>query len=213
MVCLHLFSSSVNGLDVALCYRFTPGDDMKVAVFCGSSLGSGIVFQEAAETLGVHFASQQIELVYGGGKVGLMGVIADAVLAGGGNVTGVIPQALKDREIAHPKLTQLYVVPDMHTRKAKMADLADAFVALPGGAGTLEEFFEVWTWAQLGYHTKACALYNVAGYFDKLLEFTEHMVEKQFLKREYADMIQVATNPKQLVDGLKAYKAPKQKWM
>ena len=185
---------------------------MNVAVFCGSSLGLNSAFQQTAQDLGAYFASQNIGLIYGGGKVGLMGVIADAVLRGGGKVTGVIPQALKDREIAHPDLTELHVVPNMHTRKAKMADLANAFVALPGGAGTLEEFFEVWTWAQLGYHSKPCALYNVAGYFDKLLEFTNHMVENGLLKPQYNTIIQVATESKELVDNLLSYKPPKQKW-
>lgn len=188
------------------------GDRMNIAVFCGSSLGSNSLFREAAEDLGRCFASQNIGLIYGGGKVGLMGVISDAVLVNGGEVTGVIPQALKDREIAHPNLTQLYTVPDMHTRKAKMADLADAFIALPGGAGTLEEFFEVWTWAQLGYHDKPCGLFNVAGYFDKLLEFVEHMVANELLKPHYSTMIQVETESKSLVQALSSYEPPQQKW-
>ena len=141
-----------------------------------------------------------------------MGVIADATLGAGGKVTGVIPQALQDREIAHPNLTQLHVVPNMHTRKAKMAELADAFIAMPGGAGTLEEFFEVWTWGQLGYHTKPCGLYNVGGYFDQLLGFIEHMVESALLKSLYSEMIQVEAEPRPLINALVNYQPPKQKW-
>ena len=186
---------------------------MRIAVFCGSSLGSNPLFEQSAEELAKFLASRDIELVYGGGKVGLMGVIADAALGVGGKVTGVIPQALQDREIAHPSLTCLHVVPDMHTRKAKMAELADAFVAMPGGAGTLEEFFEVWTWAQLGYHTKPCALYNVDGYFDKLLGFVDHMVENALLKPQYRTMIRVEADPRKLVDTLANYQPPEQKWI
>lgn len=185
---------------------------MKIAVFCGSSLSSNGLFKQAAEDLGTYFASKRIELVYGGGKVGLMGVIADAVLQAGGCVTGVIPEALKEKEIAHPELTNLHVVPDMHSRKAKMVELADAFIAMPGGAGTLEEFFEVWTWAQLGYHTKPCALYNAGGYFDKLLAFIDHMVESSLLKLDYKDMIQVETTPSKLIDAILTYQPPQTKW-
>ena len=186
---------------------------MNVALFCGSSLGSNPLFERSAENLAAYLASERIGLVYGGGKVGLMGVVADAALEAGGEVTGVIPQALQDREIAHSNLTCLHVVPDMHTRKAKMAELADAFVAIPGGAGTLEEFFEVWTWAQLGYHTKPCALYNVGGYFDKLLGFIDHMVENGLLKPGYRKMIQVGTEPNRLVTKLNDYRPPQQKWL
>ena len=185
---------------------------MRIAVFCGSSLGSNGLFKQSAETLGTYLASKEIGLVYGGGKVGLMGAVADAALGAGGEVIGVIPQALQDKEIAHPNLTHLHVVPDMHTRKATMAELADAFVAMPGGAGTLEEFFEVWTWAQLGYHTKPCALYNVGGYFDKLLGFIDHMVENALLKPQYREMIQVEAEPRTLVDALSNYQPPEQKW-
>ena len=184
-----------------------------MAIFCGSSLGSSDQFEKAAIDLGHYLASEGVGLVYGGGKVGLMGVIADAALSAGGSIIGVIPQSLKEREIAHPNLTQLYVVADMHMRKAKMTELADAFIALPGGAGTLEEFFEVWTWAQLGYHQKPCALYNAEGYFDKLLEFIEEMTQSKFLKPEYKEMIQIAKTPDSLLQKLQQYEAPKQKWM
>lgn len=185
---------------------------MNITVFCGSSLGSNETFKQAAQHLGQHLASENIGLVYGGGKVGLMGVIADAVLSAGGSVIGVMPRALVEREIAHAHLTQLHIVDDMHTRKAKMAELADAFVALPGGAGTLEEFFEVWTWAQLGYHEKPCALYNIDHYFDKLLEFIDQMTQNHFLKSEYQEMIQVETKPDLLIKKLRNYKAPEKKW-
>lgn len=185
---------------------------MNIAIFCGSSLGSNPQFEKAAKDLGQYLACEKVGIVYGGGKVGLMGVIADAALTAGGSVTGVIPQALKEREIAHPNLTALHTVSDMHTRKAKMAELADAFVALPGGAGTLEEFFEVWTWAQLGYHQKPCALYNADGYFSTLLEFIEEMTQSQFLKPAYKEMIQLADTPGSLLKSLRQYEAPRQKW-
>ena len=185
---------------------------MKITVFCGSSLGSNGQFKQAAKSLGNYLASKKIDLVYGGGKVGLMGTIADAVLHAGGNVTGIIPIGLKEKEIEHTELTQLHVVPDMHARKAMMADLADAFIAMPGGSGTLEEFFEVWTWAQLGYHSKPCALYNVEGYFDKLIDFMDHMVANSLLKSHHRNMIQIETKPSSLVEAIRSYKAPQQKW-
>lgn len=185
---------------------------MRITVFCGASNGIDPVYQQAAKTLGTLFAEQKIELVFGGGHVGLMGTIADAVLAGGGQVHGVIPEYLQSRELAHDGLTVLEVVPDMHARKARMAELADAFVALPGGIGTLEELFEVWTWGQLGHHTKAVVLYNVNGFYDPLLAFVERMREEGFIREAHTGMLQVVETPDALLAALQNYHAPQQKW-
>ncbi|MEP1584835.1 MAG: TIGR00730 family Rossman fold protein [Marinobacter sp.] len=185
---------------------------MKIAVFCGPSRGNDVGFAEAAEVFGQYMASQGMDLVFGGGKVGLMGVVADAVLAGGGQVYGVIPESLRDRELAHQGLTRLDVVGSMHERKALMADMADAFVALPGGPGTMDEIFEAWTWGQLGYHSKPCAFYNVDGYYDDLLAFIRKMSGAGFLKPEYAEMVIVADQPVDLVTALKNYQPPSRKW-
>ena len=151
-------------------------------------------------------------LVYGGGNVGLMGVLADAVLSTGGHVTGVMPRALVEREIAHRGLSSLRVVETMHERKKLMADLSDAFVALPGGAGTLEEIFEQWTWSQLGIHAKPCGFLNVGGYFDALLSMIEHMVAEDFVARPFAEMLIVETDPERLLARFQSYKAPAKKW-
>lgn len=185
---------------------------MKIAVFCGSSAGNDAVYRQEAERLGRRLAESGIHLVFGGGRVGLMGVIADAVLAADGEVTGVIPQSLAEKEIAHSGLTELQVVPDMHTRKATMSRLADAFIAMPGGAGTLEELFEVWTWGQLGYHGKACALFNVNGYYDQLLSFVDGMTGAGFLWPDHRDMLLVDSDPGRLVERIRAYQAPAGKW-
>ena len=185
---------------------------MKIAVFCGSSLGNDERFAQAADAFGQYMASQGMDLVFGGGKVGLMGVVADAVLAGGRDVYGVIPESLRDRELAHQGLTRLDVVSSMHERKALMADMADAFVALPGGPGTMDEIFEAWTWGQLGYHSKPCAFYNVDGYYDDLLAFIRKMSGAGFLKPEYAEMVIVADQPVDLVTALKNYQLPSRKW-
>ena len=185
---------------------------MRIAVFCGSSSGDNPEYIKATAMLGKYFADNGIEVVYGGGKVGLMGTLADSVLAHGGKVYGVIPEHLKKKEIAHQNLTELKVVSDMHERKAVMAEMADAFVALPGGAGTLEEIFEAWTWAQLGHHTKPCAFYNVLGFYDPLMGMIEHMSASGFLKSEYSDMIINTDSPEKLLSAINSYKAPKQKW-
>ena len=185
---------------------------MKIAVYCGSASGNKPEYIEAAEKLGRYFAAQGIDLVYGGGKVGLMGTIADAVLQAGGRVYGFIPEALEAKEIAHTGLTELTVVPDMHMRKAAMADMADAFVALPGGVGTFEEIFEVWTWAQLGYHSKPCAFYNVGGFYDSLFAFTDSVADAGFMKREYIDMLIKTDQPDDLLAQIRQYQPPKQKW-
>lgn len=185
---------------------------MKLAVFCGSRTGNDPIFVAEARRLGEFMARQGVDLVFGGGHVGLMGTVADAVLAAGGRAYGVIPEHLRDRELAHQQLTELHVVKDMHQRKARMAELADGFVALPGGIGTLEEIFEAWTWAQLGFHHKPCALYNVKGFYDPLLAMVGTMQASDFLKQEYVDMLVVEDQPGPLLERLAAYEAPPEKW-
>jgi len=180
----------------------------RLCVFCGSSPGSDPVFADAARMLGRALAEAGIGLVYGGGRAGLMGVIADAALAAGGEVIGVIPQALVDRELAHRGCTTLHVVDSMHTRKAMMAELADGFVALPGGIGTLEELFEVWTWAQLGDHAKPVALLNVAGFYDTLTAFLGEIEAKGFLRHRHGDMLLVAEDAAALINRMRGYVPP-----
>ena len=185
-----------------------------VCVFCGSRTGDDPAYEEAARALGETLARAGIELVYGGGHVGLMGVVADAALAAGGEVTGVIPEALVEREIGHTGLTELHVVGSMHERKAMMADLAEGFVALPGGTGTLEEFFEVLTWAQLGEHAKPCGLLNVAGYYEPLLAVFDHMVERGFLATHHRAMVLVETEPEALLERFENHRPPETaKWI
>jgi uncharacterized protein (TIGR00730 family) len=186
----------------------------RLCVFAGSSPGSRPEYQRMAEDLGRALADRQIGLVYGGAKVGLMGVLANAVLASAGQAVGVIPRVLVEKEVAHEGLTELRVVGSMHERKAVMADLADGFVALPGGWGTLEEFFEVLTWGQLGLHRKPCGLLNVGGYFDGLLSFVDHSIHEGFVRREYRSMISVANSPGELLDLLGTYEPPVvEKWL
>ena len=171
-------------------------------------------FTIAARELGALLAEESIALVYGGGCVGLMGVVADAVLEQGGDVIGVIPHALDTKELAHTALTEMHVVETMHERKALMADLADGFIALPGGLGTFDESFEVLAWAQLGIHTKPCGLLNVAGYFDKLIEFLDHAVEEQFIKPQHRDLILVDADQRRLLERMRAYRSPvTEKWI
>jgi uncharacterized protein (TIGR00730 family) len=176
----------------------------RLCVFCGSSPGLDPRFREAAQRLGSRLAHEGIELVYGGGRVGLMGMLADAVLAAGGRAIGVIPSALATKEVAHDGLSSLEVVPSMHERKARMAELADAFVALPGGLGTLEELFEIATWSQLGFHAKPLALLNVAGYYDPLLLFLDHAVGSGFLRPEHRHILRVATDAGAVLSVLEA---------
>ena len=186
----------------------------RVCVFAGSSDGANTEYHQAARQLGHALVERRIGVVYGGACVGLMGVIADAALAAGGDVIGVIPSALVAKEIAHRGLTELRVVASMHERKALMADLSDGFIALPGGWGTLDELFEVLTWGQLGLHHKPCGLLNVHGYFDRLLSFLDHTVEQGFVKREYRSMIAVADSPGALLDMLASYRPPRlDKWI
>ncbi len=176
-----------------------------ICVFCGASPGAYPVYAEAAAALGRELAQRGMTLVYGGGEVGLMGVVADAALAAGGEVIGVIPQALQDSEIGHRGLTRLEVVEGMHARKARMAELADAFIALPGGLGTLEELFEVWTWGQLGYHGKPLGLLEVNGFYAKLIGFLDHLVDERFVRRQHRGMLQVRETPQDLLEALAAW--------
>jgi uncharacterized protein (TIGR00730 family) len=186
----------------------------RVCVFCGSSAGHRAIYAEAAAGLGAHLAGAGIGLVYGGGRVGLMGKVADAVLAAGGEAIGVIPRDLADKEIAHNSLTKLHIVGSMHERKTMMADLADAFVLLPGGFGSWEEFCESVTWLQLGIHRKPCGVLNVAGYYDGLLGLSEHAVTEGFLSAAHREMIVVNDNAVELLAGLASVALPANaKWL
>ena len=186
----------------------------RLCVFCGSNAGAAPAFAEAAARLGSALASREIGLVYGGGNVGLMGILADAVVEHGGEVIGVIPAALEAKEISHRGLSDLHVVGSMHERKALMAELADGFIALPGGSGTLEELFEVFTWSQLGLHRKACALLNVEGYFDGLTSFLDHAVQERFMKAQHRAMLLCEDTPAAVLDALDRYEPPTvDKWI
>ncbi len=187
---------------------------MRICVFCGSSPGVTDVYRQAAADFGRLLADNKIGLVYGGGAVGLMGAVANAAVDAGGAVTGIIPKKLADAEIANEKVTDLHVVSSMHDRKAMMADMSDAFVALPGGIGTFEELFEAWTWSQLGYHQKPCAILNVDGFFDQLIGFLDHVVDQGFLKPKHRGMLIYSTDQMDLLKKLRAYKAPDtDKWI
>ncbi|WP_169977451.1 LOG family protein [Tautonia rosea] len=179
-----------------------------VCVFCGSSPGADPAYREAAAALGQLLAELGKTLVYGGGSVGLMGVLADAVMAQGGRVIGVIPQSLLDREVGHTELTELHVVGSMHERKAMMAELAEGFLALPGGIGTLEEFFEIWTWGQLGLHRKPFGLLDVEGFYQPMLAFLDRLVEQRFVRPEHRAMLIVARQPVTLLAAMEAYTPP-----
>lgn len=183
-----------------------------IAIFCGSALGTDAIFEKVARLTGETIAKKGKTLVYGGGRSGLMGIVADSALAAGGQVIGVIPQGLVDRELAHPHLTELYVVKDMHERKTKMADLSDGFIALPGGAGTLEEIFEQWTWAQLGIHLKPCAFLNVEGFYNDLFKFIQLTTDKGFTKSRFTDMLIGSESVEEILDIFENYQAPEPKW-
>ena len=186
----------------------------RICVYCGSSYGKLPAYTEAAKALGKVLTDHGMGLVYGGASVGIMGVVADAVLENGGEVVGVIPQAIADKEIAHTGLTALKVVPNMHERKAMMADYSDGFIALPGGLGTMEELFEVWTWAQLGFHNKPCGLLNVAGYYDHLNAFISHAVGQEYVKAAHQETLLVSTEPNDLIEQMTNYKpAVGSKWI
>ena len=194
--------------------KTTPTNFRRLCVFCGSSKGARENYLHAARTLGQELVKRGIELVYGGGNVGLMGATANAVLAAGGRVTGVITEHLTTFEIGHIDIHDLRVVKTMHERKALMAELADGFIALPGGIGTFEEFFEVLTWAQLGIHSKPCALLNVDGFYDPLLSLMNHAVEERFVRAAHRDLIVVETEPGALLDRMANHHAPElHKWI
>ena len=182
-------------------------------VFCGSSSGRDAAYAAAATSFGELLARQNIELVWGGGNVGLMGIVADSVLAEGGKAYGVIPSFMADRELAHPQATELAVVGSMHLRKAAMAERADGFVALPGGFGTLDELFEIITWAQLHIHAKPVGLLNVRGFFDPLLVMLRHMSHEGFIKAPHLSLIHVADDPVSLLQSMRAHSAPAGDWL
>ena len=186
----------------------------RFCVFCGSSQGSRPEYRAAAEELGAEVVRRNIGLVYGGGNIGLMGVIADAVLRAGGEAVGVIPKHLMEREVGHKGLTKLHIVRSMHERKALMADLSDAFVALPGGFGTLEEFCEAVTWTQLGLHAKPCGILNVLGYYTPLLAMFDHAVEERFLKVENRGLVLARDSVPELLQALKEWRpVAVEKWL
>ncbi len=178
----------------------------RICIFCGSNVGVRRAYAEAAAALARHLVKLGIGIVYGGGNVGLMGVLADAALSEGGEVIGVIPQSLFAKEVGHTGLADLRIVGSMHERKALMADLADGFIAMPGGWGTFDELCEILTWAQLGLHRKPCGILNVEGYYDTLLAMFDHSVAEGFLKREYRPMIVTSTDPEELVAKMQSYR-------
>ena len=180
----------------------------RLAVYCGSSLGASEAYKFGAIQLGKELAKRNITLVYGGSSNGLMGAVADTVLLEGGHVIGVIPKVLVEREISHNGLTELFTVDTMHERKAKMADLSDGFVVLPGGTGTLEEFFEVFTWGQIGLHQKPCGLLNIQHYYDPLISLFDHIIEQNFLQEKFRSMIIMEEKPDILIDRFLHYVAP-----
>lgn len=179
-----------------------------ICIYCGSSSGRHEKYDSAASDLAEALVSRNIKLVYGGADIGLMGVVANQVLKLGGEVIGVIPKALALKEVAHKHLTQLHITESMHERKMMMAELSDGFIALPGGIGTLEELFEIWTWAQLGFHNKPCGLLNINGYYDSLIGFLDHVLAEQFVKKEHHALLLIETNPNTLLDRYSNYQAP-----
>lgn len=186
----------------------------KISVFCGANAGSDFIYTEIAQKLALQLVAADIALIYGGGKVGLMGVLADAVLSHHGKVIGVMPTSLIEKEIAHRGITQLLEVSSLHERKALIAELADGFILLPGGAGSLDEFFEMLTWAQLGIHAKPCGILNIANYFDDLLKFLDNVVAKKFMKSTFREMIIVENEPDRLLQCFANYEPPKEfRWM
>jgi uncharacterized protein (TIGR00730 family) len=186
----------------------------RICIFCGSANGARPAYVAAAREMGTQIAQRGYELVYGGGRAGLMGIVADAALEAGGSVIGVIPTALVEKETDHQGLTKLHIVSSMHERKAMMADLTDAFVALPGGFGTLDEFCEIVTWAQLGYHRKAACILNTEGYYDKFLDFLDYSITQGFIRDQHRAMILVDAEPASLLERLAVYEPPLvEKWL
>lgn len=186
----------------------------RICVFCGSNSGIDPIYLATAEKVGKFLADNNIELVFGGGRVGLMGKIADTVMENGGKVIGIIPQALSEREVAHQGLTELHVVGSMHERKAMMADLADGFIALPGGVGTFEEFCEIVTWAQLGIHKKPCALMNVGGFYDSFIAMFDHSMNQGFIRPQHRALVLVESEIDKLYKAMLEYRPPiVEKWL
>jgi hypothetical protein len=186
----------------------------RLCVFCGSNRGAGPLYTEATKEAGRELARRGIGVVYGGGNIGLMGEIADAVLAAGGHVTGVIPEALMAREVGHRGLPDLRIMKTMHERKALMAELSDGFIALPGGFGTFDELFEILTWAQLGFHEKPCGLLNMNGFFDPLLRFLDHAAAERFIRPENLSLLVVESELGRLLDSMAQYRPPNlTKWI
>jgi uncharacterized protein (TIGR00730 family) len=186
----------------------------RICVFCGSNPGNDPAYRAAADAVGRLFAARGIALVYGGGRVGMMGAVAEAVLAAGGTAIGVIPEGLQRKELAYGGLTELIVTRTMHERKQRMADLADAFIALPGGFGTFEEFCEIVTWAQLGLHEKPCGLLNVKGYYTPLLTLFDHALAEGFLKPQYRQLVLTEDEPERLLAAMRSYRPPVlEKWL
>lgn len=185
-----------------------------ICVYCGSSPGRLDAYADGAHALARALVQRDLGLVYGGAGIGLMGLVADTVLQLGGCVVGVIPEALARKEVVHKSLTDIHITQSMHERKTLMAELSDGFIAMPGGIGTFEEIFEIWTWAQLGLHTKPCGLLNVAGYYDALTAFLDHAAAEQFLKPQHRSMLIVEQEPEKLLDRFARYQRPSvQKWL
>ncbi len=186
----------------------------RICVYCGSNPGRNPLYRQAAAALGKTLADRGIGLVYGGASIGVMGAVADAVLDADGEAIGIIPRSLAVKEVAHENLSEQFVVESMHERKALMAEMSDGFVALPGGWGTIEEIFEILTWAQLGFHEKPCGLLNVAGYFDGLFSFLEHAIDEHFVKPQYRELLILESDENRLLERFGRYRAPKiHKWI
>ena len=183
----------------------------RICVFCGANSGKRDEYSIAAKDLAEELVSREIEIVYGGGRIGLMGVLAERAIELGGRVIGVIPESLATKEVAHDSISELIVVGSMHERKAKMAELSDGFISLPGGIGTIEETFEMLTWSQLGFHNKPCGIINVLGFYDKLIEFLNHISEEKFFMDIYRRMLIVETDPPALLERFEQYKPPQVK--
>lgn len=183
----------------------------RICVFCGANTGKRDQYSTAAKDLAEELVSREIEIVYGGGRIGLMGVLAERAIELGGRVIGVIPESLATKEVAHDSISELIVVGSMHERKAKMAELSDGFISLPGGIGTIEETFEMLTWSQLGFHNKPCGIINVEGFYNKLIEFLNHTSEEKFFMDIYRRMLIVETDPSALLEKFEQYKPPQVK--
>lgn len=186
----------------------------RICVFCGSNPGRDPIYMETAERVGLFLAEKGVELVFGGGRVGLMGKIADTVMANGGSVIGIIPKSLSDKEVAHQGLTELHIVDSMHTRKAMMEDLSDGFIALPGGFGTFEELCEIITWAQLGFHNKPCGFLNIQGYYDPLVELFDKATDQQFVRPEHRRLVIIESEIESMFQKMEDYQPPVlEKWL